>query len=302
MAFTARSSTSSRRANLLATALTVLSVLPFASTQQLLQFGNGQLPECAQGCTLLSQAQAACVPPAAPATGQQQYQSCFCQSAYLRTLYQSPNGVCDASCGQSDLVSIQKWYTGLCSGTVGAAQGTSSSSSASSTSATASSTAPVATVSPTSTSSSSTSSSSAANKNANKSWISTHYGWVIFLIVLVAAIAFFTFGGIWLKRRFKARRAATRGFNSTVTTSQMPGSSAGMRSVDWAPGLAKAQNASSVRVGTPMGMAGANGMRSTESGVESTGSGSNGKGKANANTLAEEDVEDQAGTGRTMTR
>ncbi|KAL9079616.1 MAG: hypothetical protein Q9157_001501 [Trypethelium eluteriae] len=221
--------------NLLSRALVILAILPVVSTQQLLQYGTNQLPSCAQGCTLLNQAQSACVPPAAPVTNQAQYQSCFCQSAYLRTLYQSPNGVCDANCGQSDLVKIQQW-------------------------------------------------------------ISTHYQWVIFLIVLILAIAFFSIGGVWLKRRMKRRRAARRvgTFNSTVTTATMPGSSSGMRAVDWAPGIGpKPANPSSSRVGTPLQMSGGgagNGaphqeeaMRSVESGVGSTGSGSgSGKGKAQA--------------------
>ena len=319
--------------HLLISAFTVLSLLPTTSAQVLLQYGDGQLPSCAQGCTLLNQAQSACVPPAAPATNQATYQSCFCQSAYLRTLYQSPNGVCDANCGQSDLVKIQQWYTGLCKSGAPAATQSSSSTSAPATSSTSA----VATVSPTPT-------FAPTQQNVNKSWcvivfcqrfllafplsllvshfkpshppgssivypdltsvshfrISTHYQWIIFLIVLILAIAFFSFGGVWLKRRLK-RRAATRRatFNSTVTTATMPGSRAAgtadgaagdvppMRSMDWA----KPSNPSSSRVGTPMGLAG--GMQSVESGVGSTGSGSgssrNAKGKAQATTAVAEE-------------
>ncbi|KAF2237678.1 hypothetical protein EV356DRAFT_530001 [Viridothelium virens] len=272
--------------NLLSRALVILAILPVVSTQQLLQYGTNQLPSCAQGCTLLNQAQSACVPPAAPVTNQAQYQSCFCQSAYLRTLYQSPNGVCDANCGQSDLVKIQQWYTGLCNSGAAATipPGTSSTSAPP-----ASSTSAVATASATTT-------IAPPDQNTNKSWISTHYQWVIFLIVLILAIAFFSIGGVWLKRRMKRRRAARRvgTFNSTVTTATMPGSSSGMRAVDWAPGIGpKPANPSSSRVGTPLQMSGGgagNGaphqeeaMRSVESGVGSTGSGSgSGKGKAQA--------------------
>lgn len=142
----ARPHARSTRVNLLLSALSVFSILlPVASAQQLLQYGAGQLPTCAQGCTLLQQAQAACTPPQAPATSQQQYLSCFCQSAYLRTLYQSPNGVCDASCAQSDLSQIQSWYTGLCKNGAAPPAATTSSTSAPGTS----STSPVTTVSPT---------------------------------------------------------------------------------------------------------------------------------------------------------
>ncbi|KAI9668301.1 MAG: hypothetical protein M1821_001121 [Bathelium mastoideum] len=298
--------------HLLISALTILTLLPTTSAQQLLQYGANELPTCAQGCTLLNQAQSACVPPAAPVTNQATYQSCFCQSAYLRTLYTTPNGVCDAYCGQSDLVKIQQWYDGLCkSGAAATIPPSSSSSSAPATSSTSA----VATVSPTT-----TPMPGLAQDQVNRSWISTHYQWVIFLIVLILAIAFFSFGGVWLKRRLKRRNAARREgtFNSTVTTATMPGSSGmagphpAMRSMDWAAAGAgaggagagmmagKPSNPSSSRVGTP-GMetvGGAQGMRSVESGVGSTASGSGsasgsaggiGKGKGQARVAEQED-------------
>ena len=166
----------SARASLLITALTTLSVLPVVSAQQLLQYGNGQLPTCATGCTLLNQAQAACVPPAAPNTNQATYQSCFCQSAYLRTFYQSPNGVCDAECGQSDLVQIQKWYTGLCKNGAAATIAPSSSTSAPA----SSSTSPVATASPTTT-------VGLPQDTQNKSWyVSSSFSHSLLLLQIVS--------------------------------------------------------------------------------------------------------------------
>ncbi|KAK4996812.1 hypothetical protein LTR66_003660, partial [Elasticomyces elasticus] len=110
-----------QRSTIIATAALLLTVVSrVVEAQQLLVYGANALPACAQQCSLLQQAQAVCVPPAAPATNQAAYESCFCQSAYLRTLYTTPNGVCDAFCtAQSDLVQIQQWYIRSCNaGTV----------------------------------------------------------------------------------------------------------------------------------------------------------------------------------------
>lgn len=92
--------------------LLLLLQLALVSGQAVIDYS--ELPKCAYSCTLLAQAQGACVPPQAQTTNQQTYESCFCQSAYLRTLYSSANGVCDAFCGPDDLLKIQDWYTGRC--------------------------------------------------------------------------------------------------------------------------------------------------------------------------------------------
>ncbi|OJD17112.1 hypothetical protein AJ78_02756 [Emergomyces pasteurianus Ep9510] len=77
--------------------------------------GSATFPGCAVGCLLLQEAQANCVPPAAPRTNQATYISCFCQSSLLQALHSSPNGVCDAVCPPRDLSTLQTWYAGLCS-------------------------------------------------------------------------------------------------------------------------------------------------------------------------------------------
>ncbi|KAL2378093.1 hypothetical protein RJZ90_006264 [Blastomyces dermatitidis] len=76
--------------------------------------GSATFPECAVGCPLLQEAQANCVPPAAPVTDQATYRSCFCQSSLLQALHSSPNGVCDAVCPPAELNTLQQWYAGLC--------------------------------------------------------------------------------------------------------------------------------------------------------------------------------------------
>jgi len=81
------------------------------SAQQLLVFGDNALPSCAQQCSSLSQAQAACVPPASPVTNQVNYQSCFCQSGYLAALENSPETVCGDVCSTTnELTQIATWY------------------------------------------------------------------------------------------------------------------------------------------------------------------------------------------------
>jgi hypothetical protein len=77
---------------------------------------SSSFPACALSCTLLQQAQSACVPPEASVTNQATYVNCFCQSGYLTTLHSSPNGVCDSSCpGASDRQLLESWYNNFCS-------------------------------------------------------------------------------------------------------------------------------------------------------------------------------------------
>lgn len=71
------------------------------------------LPACAQTCPILLQAQGGCVPPAAAVTNQGQYQSCFCQSAFLTPLYQPTSTLCPV-CSTQDMATIQTWFQGLC--------------------------------------------------------------------------------------------------------------------------------------------------------------------------------------------
>ena len=73
------------------------------------------LPACVNQCTVLTNAQGSCTPPLAPVTSDQIYESCFCQSALLTSLYSSAavQGVCP-SCSAADMLTVQKWYQGVC--------------------------------------------------------------------------------------------------------------------------------------------------------------------------------------------
>ena len=87
-----------------------LSLLASAAVaQQLLQFGAGGLPSCAQQCQPLTNAQNACQP------SSPQPVTCFCQSAYLTSLKTTANGLCDSACtSQSDRNQLFSWYAGFC--------------------------------------------------------------------------------------------------------------------------------------------------------------------------------------------
>ena len=105
----------------------LLILVPLTATQQspAVTLLPASLPACASSCPILQQAQSACVPPAAPATGPASYQSCFCQSGYLAATRAAtraagtanpaaiPN-VCDPQCAASDFQAIAQWYAGYC--------------------------------------------------------------------------------------------------------------------------------------------------------------------------------------------
>lgn len=158
------------------------ALLQRTAAQTLLQFGTGQLPTCAQQCTLLNTAQSGCTPPAAPVSGQSTYQSCFCQYTLISALYTNPSAVCGTVCtSAADLKQIQSWYSTLCGKGAAAAAGTTSAAAAataattskrattSTAAAAAAATSTAASAGSNSASGSSTSSIT-ANSSSNKSW------------------------------------------------------------------------------------------------------------------------------------
>lgn len=88
--------------------------MPWAAAQQLLTYGSGALPTCAEQCTILDTAQTGCVPPAAPVTDQATYISCFCQSGYISSLSTDASQYCGSVCSGDDLTAIQTWYSSFC--------------------------------------------------------------------------------------------------------------------------------------------------------------------------------------------
>ena len=184
---------STRQLLLSLAAFTLLSSPTIAQVGTLLD--HSKLPNCAFSCQTLLNAQSACVPSGgAPTTNQATYQSCFCQSAYLTQFKSASYDICNGVCSATQLQQIQSWYTSLCdSGVVVTPGGSAATSSGSSPSS--------------ATASSSTSGAhEPSNKGAsNQTWIGTHYGWVIMIIVLILAGLVAIFGGLWLKRRYERR-------------------------------------------------------------------------------------------------
>ncbi|KAI0125870.1 hypothetical protein BJ170DRAFT_451487 [Xylariales sp. AK1849] len=136
------------------------TVVPFAS-----------LPSCATLCGQLYDANGACVPPAAATADATTYDTCFCQYGSLQPFLTGTSGVCDSACtaDAGGLSSIQGWFTSFCQNkAVSTTTGTSSSATSSSTG------------------------SSSSTENTGD-WLSTHWKWVIMIVVIVVGIA-----GIWI--------------------------------------------------------------------------------------------------------
>ncbi|PNS20643.1 pre-mRNA-processing-splicing factor 8 [Sphaceloma murrayae] len=195
--------------------------------QQLLVFGPNALPTCAQGCQYLSQAQAACVPPAAPATTQQTYLACFCQSAYLVNLRNDATQVCGNVCQGSDLPLISQWYTNTCNAgaDTSAPQPTTTAVETAVVSTTSATTAaPSSTTTTTTTTSTAASQSGAAASSSGqpRSWWSGHWRWVLMIILIVILLSSLTVLGVWLRRRHRRKRDLMGGrFNDGITTRAM---------------------------------------------------------------------------------
>ena len=196
-------------------------VLASVATAQIVvpQAASDTFPACALSCTPLLTAQSACVPPAAPATDQATYVSCFCQSGYLTTLHSSPDGTCDQWCTvETDRQELMSWYNNLCA--AGVATTVSSTSAVSGPQTTivyiTSTSAPAITASPTDSSTPATSSS------GNGSWydvfgndldislillsrIGTHWKWILMVAILLIGLGALAFFAVWLKRRHKRK-------------------------------------------------------------------------------------------------
>ncbi len=92
--------------------LPILGFFIFSALAQVLI--SDSLPACGQQCPVLLQAQAGCVPPAAPVTNQNIYQSCFCQSTFLVPLLAGGTSTLCTACSPAEMGTIQTWYQGSC--------------------------------------------------------------------------------------------------------------------------------------------------------------------------------------------
>ncbi|KAF3387711.1 hypothetical protein F1880_001372 [Penicillium rolfsii] len=181
--------------SLYASTSTAASILPSAA--------SASFPQCGLSCTVLTQAQSSC-----EAAAESTWVSCFCQSALLTTLKTS-GSLCSSCTSSSDQSLLSTWYNNYCNSN-GQDTGSTSTTTDTTTAATSASTA-------TATAGKSTSNTSAVDQN--KSWWSTHYQWVIMLIVLAIGFSAIAAGGLWLKRRYDAKRPGLYHGGSTAASS-----------------------------------------------------------------------------------
>ncbi|KAK1833749.1 hypothetical protein QBC39DRAFT_39543 [Podospora conica] len=135
-------------------------------------FDPATLPSCVPTCGVLYDVNGACAAGSSPDLG-----ACFCADPRLTAFSAGPMGVCDAACtNPNDLVSIRGWYTSFCAkqqqgGVSTSAPGTVKS-----------------------------------GGGGGDTWLSNHYQWVIFLVIMVVAIVGIWVGAcVWRKRYLRKR-------------------------------------------------------------------------------------------------
>jgi hypothetical protein len=105
--------------SLISSIISLLLLTSFTSAQTGTILDHARLPDCAFQCPILLGAQSLCVPPSAPQADQGSYQTCFCNSNYLAVFRVGGTaGVCDVTCQPNEIVQIQQWFQGLCTGGV----------------------------------------------------------------------------------------------------------------------------------------------------------------------------------------
>ncbi|KAL7942543.1 hypothetical protein V8C42DRAFT_331310 [Trichoderma barbatum] len=163
-------------------------------------FGNrALLPPCAAACGHLYDANGACVPPVVPSNTVGAYIDCFCYDPRLTAFASTTAGVCDSACTDDPkgLASITAWYHSICS--IQPNQGGPGKPSS------------------TSTVGSSTSSGSLTGTNSPQrtnppsgDWISTHWQWVVMLVILIVGITGIWIGACIWRRRYVRNRELRR--------------------------------------------------------------------------------------------
>ncbi|KAJ5740037.1 hypothetical protein N7533_012821 [Penicillium manginii] len=192
------------RACLLFACTSTLFTTTLAASKPIPTSASSTFPQCGIDCSILKSAQDSCV-----AGAESTWNSCFCESSLLTTLKTS--GAICSNCDSSDQTTLSSWYNSYCK------------SGGSTTSTTSTATAATAT---TGTSTSTATAASSGSKNAtteeNKSWWSTHYQWVVMLIVLVIGFSALAVLGVWLKRRYEARHPGLYAPNAASSSGALP--------------------------------------------------------------------------------
>lgn len=179
---------------------------------------SSSFPGCALSCSQLLQAEQYCEPPNVAQANQLVYDQCFCSSAFLTPLLTTIDTVCITECAiQSDRQLLQAWYNNFCAQVANGVDPTTltaTSSIATATTVTAISTATSGTITVTPTS---TASATAAASSGQRSWIDTHWKWILMVVILAVGLALLAWLAVWLKRRHRRKlektRAAASGFD-----------------------------------------------------------------------------------------
>ncbi|KAL8992815.1 MAG: hypothetical protein Q9169_006816 [Polycauliona sp. 2 TL-2023] len=162
------------------------------------------LPACAQQCTELTGAQTACTAPANPPPGATYGLPCFCGFAPLSNLkLDTPTQLC-ATCSSSDNAAIQSWYKGTCSN----GGQTSSAPNQQTTPTTTPASSRAATPNPTNQANNISNRPGQTTNGEQKGWISTHWQWLVMVIILILGLGGLAIGGVYLKRYIHRRRDA----------------------------------------------------------------------------------------------
>ncbi|TPX16182.1 uncharacterized protein E0L32_004177 [Thyridium curvatum] len=155
------------------------TIVPFAA-----------LPSCGVKCGHLYDANGACVPPAKPRGDLGTYASCFCADPRVSPFAAGVSGVCDDACAGADLTSVRNWFTSFCAANAkGVQQQTTTSSSSTSTSG-----------------SNSGSNVGVKHPGPGGNWLTHHWQWVIFIVVMVVGIAGIWIGACIWRRRYLRKK------------------------------------------------------------------------------------------------
>nr|OQO32588.1 hypothetical protein B0A51_00152 [Rachicladosporium sp. CCFEE 5018] len=209
----------------------LLALLPstLAQSSGVLQSPNSPLPSCASSCGILQQAATAC---GGLTASSQNIWVCFCQSAYLTTLYQSGEGICADTCATAaERDTLRVWYTGECGTDKGfsehAGQGQGGGNGQGTTTvvitSTSSSAAGAAATSGTG-GTSGGSVTSGISQGQSGGWFKLHWKWILMLILLFVLLLLIALAAVWWKRRHDRKQdLVTSSFNPGITSRSVPG-------------------------------------------------------------------------------
>lgn len=178
-----------------------------------------KLPACAAGCQPLWDANGACVPPAVAAADAKVYGQCFCANHNVAAFSTAASGVCDNACpgDAKGMSSIAGWFSSFCDVKAGNTPKTTGATSAGATSTPGSS------------------NSGSSNSGGGGDWLSTHWQWVIMLVILVVGIA-----GIWIGACIWRRRYLRKKDRQTSLGQKHSGSTS---NPSWGPAITGSESA-----------------------------------------------------------